>query len=49
MMLGQWHRVVYAYAAAATIDEARAFAQAERDWVSANRVSARSAGEVAKR
>jgi hypothetical protein len=49
MTLGQWHRVVYAYAAAATIEQARAFAQAERAWVSANRVSARTAGEVAKR
>jgi hypothetical protein len=36
MTPGAWHRVVYAYAAAPSLDAARAFVEAERAWVSAN-------------
>jgi glycosyl hydrolase family 35/amino acid permease-like protein len=31
-----WRRVTYAYAPAASVDEARRFAQAERTWIAAN-------------
>jgi len=48
MTLRAWHRVVYAFAPAASPAQARTFAQAERAWVSANPVTARSGGEVAK-
>ena len=41
MTPGVWHRIVYAYAAVASLREARAFAEAERAWVSANPVTAR--------
>jgi hypothetical protein len=36
MAPGTWHRVVYAYAAAPSLEAARAFVEAERAWVSAN-------------
>jgi hypothetical protein len=35
MTPGVWHRTVYSYAAEPTLASARAFAQAERAWVSA--------------
>jgi hypothetical protein len=36
-----WRRVTYAYAPAASVDEARRFAQAERTWIAANPASDR--------
>jgi hypothetical protein len=41
MAAGVWHRIVYAYAAVPSLTDARAFAEAERAWVSANPMAAR--------